>query len=218
MPSSPPNSSQSSIKHVKSLAKPYDALVEDFEKTDGRKLLAEAHEGGQVWHQDGNTGLVHAVLQAHRRQSVISLGKVYAAMPVPFLASKLETPEDETEQYLRHLITSGEIRAGLNDGGWGAPLILRFFDETRLDSNPELAERQLGHALSNQTARIKQLADDIGEVNQRLSLTREYLEHHHKAQKKSSAQAMAEEETMGDMAIDQQGSDEEDMDNSMTDA
>lgn len=153
------------------------------------------------------------VLEAHRKRAVDRLGKVFQALPLTLVAQKLEMPDTDTERYLRQLISNGSLQAKFgNSGNPDGPSILEFSDSKSTNSGVEAEESRLHSSLVSQTTRIKELADHIGEIDRRLSLTKEYIDHWRKSRNKWDQHPIPEEETVGDMAWDQGQSEDEDAD------
>ena len=163
--------------------------------------------------QDDNTGLVQSVLQAHRKRKVTRLEKVYTALPLPLVADRLELSDNDAEQYLRGLISNGSLEATLDGtASQDGSLILTFPAGRDSNVSIEAEERKLHGSLVNQTLRIKELANHIEEVDRRLGLTKEYVDHWRNVRNKWEDRAMPEEETVGDMPFDQGPSDDDEND------
>lgn len=163
----PKTADQITIKNIRSLAKPYDALVESFEKRDYKKFQAEMQVAEGWWQQDGNVGLVTEAHNALMRYRVVDLQKTYAALPVSRVASLIEVPADNTSQLLADMISRGYLKASI--AGSGADAVLRFHE-----TSPSSAA--VDDDLDLQTQRITALVAFIRDADTRLQLTKEYVE------------------------------------------
>jgi COP9 signalosome complex subunit 3 len=173
---------QATSRNVRSLAKPYECIMEAFKSRDPSRLLAEMHEGGDVWQVDATLGLIQDVYQAHRRYNVLHLGKTFAAIPVSQVISMLGTDQDgETpvQEYLQNLIASGGLSATLTPTSDGSDQILRFLPETV----SKKSEVQMEQELNNRAIQLEGLLKRIGEVEHRMHLTKEYVDNLKKLKK-----------------------------------
>lgn len=93
------------------------------------------------------------------------------------LASMVGMSVDDTEGYVRDLITQGLLDALIEPSKSGdGPSILRFLQDA--GSGPlAKSEDQLRQELVGQSRRIKALASQVDEADRRLGLTNEYFEH-----------------------------------------
>lgn len=175
---------QAVMKSIRAIAKPYDTLVEDFEKRDSRKYLAEADAGTQIWHDDGNLRLVHEAGNALLRYRVIDLQKTYAALPVSRVASHIGFAADVTLQMLQDMIRASHLHASISPGSASAAgdAVLRFHSTSTSTST---SAAQADHDLEAQTLRIRALIASVRDADRRLQLTKEYVEHAKRAKRQS---------------------------------
>ncbi|KAI9668396.1 MAG: hypothetical protein M1831_001150 [Alyxoria varia] len=212
VPQAPSTITPPTLKTMKSVSKAYDVLAEVFEESDPKKLRAEAFEGNDNWHRDGNFGLVHAVAQSHQEQMVQSLENTFTALPVYLVARRLEKSQSETEQYLKDLVSAGTLKASLscNEDGQKEP-VLRFLHSSKGDTASEAEEKQLQAQLTAQIYRLKELGQHISDADRRVAISREVVEYTRKARMKDERGA---EDAM-DLGHDVQPTDEDD-DNEMS--
>ena len=119
---------------------------------------------------------MNQVIGAFRRFSVLKLGKTYAALRISDVAKRTSSaPMDftETADYVKDLITSGQLKGTVTETGNDAgSWVLRFFD----DAAEDRSEAQQFAEISEAKERIEKLGARIRESDHKLGLTREYLE------------------------------------------
>lgn len=121
------------------------------------------------------------VLEHHRKLSVIRLGEIYAAVPISQISRTLGSSTEDAEAYVSLLIHQGLLKASLGPAkDDGAESIVTFFDNSGTAPLAK-SEEQLRFELIEQVTQIKTLDDHIKEVDRRLSLSKEYLDHVRKA-------------------------------------
>ena len=133
--------------------------------------------------QSANIGLVKQVFTSFRRFSVLKLGKTYSSMTIADVARQTSPdPNDfsETAAYLQWLISTGQLNASMVERGtthqtW----VLKFGEE--LES---LSEGQQLQELKKTEARIRDLSARVRESDQKVGLSKEYLEWSRKAEAK----------------------------------
>lgn len=199
-----------SLKTLRALAKPYDIVADAFTRNNSRKLRTEVEEAQDVFREDGNYGLVLQVVNHHQKLSVSSLGKVYAAIPLASLT--LDVPPDQGEAYVNSLINAGILNGRLEQSTEnGGPVVLRFSQDNMAGPQAK-SETQLRQELIVQANRMKGLAQHVAGVDQRISLSKEYLELVRKARKTKEDRAHEEDAmdvTYVDAPMSGQLSDEE---------
>ena len=158
---------QAVMKSIRSLAKAYDAIAEDFEKRDVRKLAAEMEAGYKIWVDDGNSRLVQELGQAVMRWRVVDLQKMYAALPVSRVATYLGYSAGATAAMLADFVRSGHLSASISQAANPDDAVLRF----HLTSTETSSEDDL----EAQTARIQALTTFVRDADRRLRLTNEYI-------------------------------------------
>lgn len=167
----------------------------------------------QALSKDSNVGLVTQVIRAYRRFSVIKLRDNYVAMKIAEVARRTSpdpTAYEETAIYVSSLISSGHLNATVilntdNHSQW----IVRFAE---LDPE-ELAcmERSRLDALAKQMDHTSALVAQVKGMDQRMSLTKEYLEHEKKAQKDKNSATNRPDISTWQMSADDFNADEEDI-------
>ncbi|KAF2878117.1 hypothetical protein BDV95DRAFT_509836 [Massariosphaeria phaeospora] len=171
------------FKQVKAASKAYDALADAFAPLNNLpKLRAQINAGKDLWKEDGNTGLVHELLDHHHRFYISRLSQTFSAIPVSKIASNVGGSNKEVTAYLESLITEGHLNARIERTD---KVILRFFLDP---THGPLAktEKQQQQALFEQTERTNMLAEQVKNADYRLSLTKEYIEHLKRLNKKTA--------------------------------
>lgn len=175
-PESPKTVSQGSLKHIKSLAKPYDCVVDAFHSHDLNKLRSEIEVGSSLWQEDGNYGLMVEVYQAFRKFTIQRLGRTFAALPLTAVARKtsVDPPEDlsETRTYLQTLIAERSLSAVLTTSESGEE-ILRFHPPSVLLRS----EIEVEKALATQTEHLHGLLRHIQDTEHRMETSKEYIDY-----------------------------------------
>jgi COP9 signalosome complex subunit 3 len=199
--SHPPRTSNvAAMKQVRAAAKPYEALADAFSTfADGsgsgsravQKLKAQINRGGPIWDEDGNTGLVRELLDHQQRVLISGLSWRYSAIPMTDVAEYTGSSVDQIVPYVKKLINEGHLNARIDQlQGPEQLVVLRFFlDPTQ--GPLAKTEKQQQQALFEQTERNNLLAAHVKSADYRLSLTREYVEHV-KRQNKKAANASSE--------------------------
>lgn len=149
-----------------------------------------------------NYGLVKQVCDAFRRFSVSRLGKTYSSLSVADVVNRtfLNMGEyHDVARYLDHLISNGQLSATLTQRGpshetW----ILRFDEEMGAKS-----EAQQLRELKDTEARLLDLSARITESDQKIGISKEYLEWCRKAEAKSKDEAPGVEELMESFTQDE---------------
>jgi len=203
----PKSASGSSVKTLKALARPYDTIVDAFTRRDSAiKLRTEVDEAQGVLEDDGNYGLALNVVNHHRKLSIRSLDRVFAA--VPLASVSLNVPPGQAEDYVNSLIAEGVLNGRLERSAEeGGPVVLRFFQDNTSGPHAK-SETELRRELAMQTNRIKELAQHVAGVDERISLTKEYLDHVRKARKNKEDRNTQEDDAM-DVSMSAQLSEEE---------
>lgn len=130
-----------------------------------------------------NLGLIQQVASAFRRFSVLRLGKTYSSITVEDVAKRTSPDPNnasETAEYLQWLISTGQLTASITQRGTGPPSwILKFAED-----GPSVSEAQQLRELNETKARIQALSARITESDQKIGLSKEYLEWCRKAEAK----------------------------------
>ncbi|ORY13308.1 hypothetical protein BCR34DRAFT_481226 [Clohesyomyces aquaticus] len=213
VPPTPRTANPQGLKAVRAVSRAYEALVEAFSQTNFfPKLKAQINAGKDTWAEDGNIGLVNELRDHQYRLYISRLSKTFSAIPVSNISSSLGGNVDELTGYLEKLIADGHLNAQIErpsqpDDG----VVLRFFlDPTQ--GPLAKTELQQQKALLEQTQRTNVLAGQVKSADYRLSLTKEYVEHLKRQNKKAASSAAgeamdttwddgveADEDLMGDM-------------------
>lgn len=181
VPEYPKPAFSATSRNIRALAKPYECIMEAFKSRDPSRLVAEMNEGQQVWHDDLTVGLIQEMYQAHRKYSVLHLGKTFAAIPVSQVVAMLAADQSGTPVpiYLQNLIANGEIRATLTPSPDGSDQILRFLPETV----SKKSETQIELDLNSRAEQLRTLLSHISELEHRMHISKEYVEHLKKLKK-----------------------------------
>lgn len=140
--------------------------------------------------KDHNTGLVLQVVDAFRRFSILKLENTYVALRIAEVAERTSPdPKNyvETAHYIMTLIKSKQLNAELNETSedpqhW----ILRFAQTPTSGPQARTEQRQYSELL-DQTRRTSRLIVHVRDVDQRLGLSKEYIDWAKKAQKTKDA-------------------------------
>ncbi|KAJ5473659.1 hypothetical protein N7475_003225 [Penicillium sp. IBT 31633x] len=201
------------VQLFQSLAKPYIILARAFEIGDLKRLEAEFDAAKGVWSADNNLGLVSQVVDAFFTQTVIKLGKTFAALTVADLAKQVfpsPVSEKVAEAAVSSLIMSRALAATLvHTRDPADPSMLRF---SAIHSLPQLAhEIDLQSQLRQERRLMGTLVDCLGETNTNLGLSDDYVDSLHKGQVWSTSSELnpiageevgleMDEDLMGDMS------------------
>lgn len=181
-PSIPKSASQSAMKNIRAVCKPYECVAEAFRSCNSQKLRAEIEAGGNIWQEEGNYGLMVEVFDAFRKFSVLRLGRTFAALPITEVA-RITSPGsasvDETGSYLESLIANGDIKATISDPDDNGDQILRFHPAATSAKSEAEVERDL----AAQTQELQSLLSHIHDTEHRMEVSREYIEYLKKLKK-----------------------------------
>lgn len=176
----PRTANSTAMRQVKSASKAYEALAEAYEQVGNlAKLKAQIKAGEEMWAEDGNQGLVQALLGSQMRAYVSQLSRTYSAIPVSKIAAHLGAEAEEIGPYLAGLIQDGQLNARLE----GTEVLRFFVDATQ--GPLARTEKQQQRALLAQTVQTQALAEQVQEADYRLWLTREVLEHAKRTNKRT---------------------------------
>ncbi|KAJ5338783.1 hypothetical protein N7452_005511 [Penicillium brevicompactum] len=166
------------VKLYQSLARPYVSLAQAFERGDMKRLRGEVDAAMEIWYMDNNFGLVTQVVDAFFRQTVVKLGKTFAALTVADLAKQIfPSPAEKmvTESDVSSLIMSGALDASLVQKQDPTELsILRF--STSL-SFPRLShELDIQSHLKKERLLMENLVRNLEEINNAIGMSEECLD------------------------------------------
>ncbi|CAI7660520.1 unnamed protein product [Penicillium discolor] len=201
------------VKVYQSLARPYVILAHAFERGDLKRLNAEIDAAKGVWCADNNLGLVYQVVGAFFSQTVIKLGKTFAALTMADLSKQVfPSPvcAEVTGSAVSSLIMSSALNATLVETKDHAETsMLRF---SSIHSLPQLSrELDLQSQLKQEMKLMETLVINLGETNNNLGLSDEYIDSLHKGQVWSGSSEVnpiiggeagleMDEDLMGDMS------------------
>ncbi|KAJ5824415.1 hypothetical protein N7447_006755 [Penicillium robsamsonii] len=201
------------VKVYQSLARPYIILAHAFERGDLKRLNAEIDAATGVWCADNNVGLVSQVRGAFFSQTVIKLGKTFAALTVADLSKQVVASPVCAEgigSAVSSLIVSRALNATLvQTKDHAESSMLRF---SSIHSLPRFShELDLQSQLRQEMSLMESLVVNLGETNNNLGLSDEYVDSLHKGQVWSGSSEVnpivggeagleMDEDLMGDMS------------------
>lgn len=132
-------------------------------------------------------GLVTEVQNSQMRSYVSRLSRTFSAIPVSNIARNLGGSAEETAQYLETLIKGGYLNARLEQSDKSeAGTVLRFFLDAAQGPLAK-TEKQQQQALFEQTLRTNILAEQVKDADYRVTLTKEFVDHVKRQNKKQGA-------------------------------
>lgn len=144
--------------------------------------------------QDGNTALVHQLIDYQTRFYITSLSETYSALPVSNISAILGSSEDELLRYLEAMIQDGTLNAQIDRTSKPElGVVLRFFLDTTQGPLAK-SEKQQRQALYDQTFRTKTLADQVKNADYLLSVSKEHVDHVRRQSKKAGAGMLGSKE------------------------
>lgn len=199
------------LKTYKALARPYDALATAFVSGKWEKLRDEAQVGDTIWRtvssifpndiiqfgrvdmilriKDSNNGLVQQVLLSFRKKAVRGLGATFAAVTTADVSQRALSNSmnvRETERYIVALaVQEGFSTSLIHPSKDPNTSMLRFLtgqSEPSIDLEVSLEEQ-----LRSQHQKLELLIQNIHTSDRKLELTKEYISHLRKAQKRNDA-------------------------------
>jgi COP9 signalosome complex subunit 3 len=121
------------------------------------------------------------------RTCVSRLSRTFSAIPVSKIASSLGGSPDEVANYLENLIKDGHLNASLEQTNKpDAGVVLRFYLDPATGPLAK-TEKQQQQALFEQTLRTNMLTEQVKDADYRLTLTKEYMEHMKRQNKRVGA-------------------------------
>ncbi|KAF3492041.1 COP9 signalosome complex subunit 3 [Arthroderma uncinatum] len=185
--SMPRGTPQYAIKAYKNLARPYEVLAEIFRDGTLQRLEAEISIGAGVWDEDNNSGLVRQLPDAYRQFSILKLEKVFAALSIPDMASRVSsesTSTAELEEFVATLIAKGQLDARLVQASDPSGASVLRFGRTNKAMDPYL-EARLWEDLVKEKIRIKSMIKNVARADLKLELGGDYIEGLGKSQRRA---------------------------------
>ncbi|KAI9707352.1 MAG: hypothetical protein M1836_000312 [Candelina mexicana] len=170
---------QQMSKAYRAIASPYEGVAEVFKSGTRSRLIEEFKVGASIWQDDGNVGLMHQVLEAHRRFAIINLEKTYSSLSVAEIAKRTSPqPNDlaETEDYIRRLILRGHLSARLSQPPDSSnPVVLTFltFPFEGSESQSEAAQNV---KLKECTELLRRLDEHVKETDKVMAQSKELID------------------------------------------
>lgn len=200
----PKPASASAMRTARSLSKEYEAVADAFKGTDHKRLAAEVHEAESEFYEACNDGLVRFVVAKHRELVVSKLASTYSRVSFGLVAQRLGISDGGAREYVQELVQQGLLEASIEKEG-ASRRVLRFNN-----AGLQKPEQQVRAELERQTRRIKELAEQVAEADQRLSMSKEWVEHTVKqSRSKGHAHEVQPDEEAMDMSFGGAGSDED---------
>jgi COP9 signalosome complex subunit 3 len=164
-------------KVFRHLALPYEVLATLFCSGSLARLRSEVNVGRELWHADGNSGLVQMLVAKYSQQHVKRLSTVYKTISVHNIgsqnhtgdAARQEEQDEEATSLVRSLIACDEVRACIKEDDAGIQYVVLGEEDVLLKE--ELVQERLSDA----TSRLEMLVRDVKEINREFQLDKEYL-------------------------------------------
>ena len=203
---SPSTTSSQANRLCQSLSRAYDGVAKVFEESlakhgNASRLIAECEAGKPVWKDDGNEGLIHHVVEAYRRFSLMNLGSIFAAMPMRLVAQHTsQTPDNvaETATYVSHLIDTGQLHAYLENSSDPTACVVRFLSPSSKSSISSDTDRFA--ALSKEIERIRKISGEARLFDREIGMSKESIA---AAKKRRAATENDNTNGTGEMDVDQ---------------
>ena len=183
--------SPANLKTLRSLAKPYECVVEAFKSGNIEQMKGEMQIAQDWWIDDSNNGLIIEVFNAFRKFAVLRLSKTFTALSITEVARRTSpNPSDlnETVHYITTLIQSGSLNAQLVTPPTEPTAIptLRFSMST-----PNRSEAEIAKALAVKTTQLQHLMRYVAENEHKLEINREYVDFLKKLKKTKDQEKIA---------------------------
>lgn len=179
------------VRSTKTMAKPYECVVEAYKTRSLERLQAEVQEGLDIWTGDANIGLVNEVINSLIRFEVIRLGETFAALPVEELARALSRTvvlePSAALKYVQQLIETGELKAEIIKSSAGSLGTVRFNQSQTVQKS----EQQISQELTLKAQELKLLLKHITDYDHQLEVSRDYVDWLLKAKKSRDADKKA---------------------------
>ncbi|KAK5082188.1 hypothetical protein LTR05_007331 [Lithohypha guttulata] len=170
------------LRHVRTIAKPYECIADAFKTNNYDTLTAEVQEGLDQWTNDANYGLMSEVLRAFSKFSVVRLGKIFAALPIEELARRVSpTPENMPGflAYIQELISTGDLKAEITSAEGDSLGTVRFLPP----SAAQKPEPQIEQELAVKARELQDLLRHVANYDHQLEVSKDYLDWLQKAKK-----------------------------------
>jgi len=114
VPDLPRVTSQSVLRISKQVGQPYDELATAYGTGSNEDLVKCVENNTEVYLKDSNMGLVGQVVSALHDQNIRKLTKTYLTLTFESIASHLQIKEEEAQQRIIRLISTGELAATIH--------------------------------------------------------------------------------------------------------
>ncbi|KIW03042.1 uncharacterized protein PV09_05694 [Verruconis gallopava] len=172
----PKATNQTVLRNVKSISRAYDTVVEVFQSGHAARLNAEIAAGNEIWHEDGNLGLIQLLVSRLPRFHILSMRDIYSAVPLTTVSSWLSIPPDTLHAFVEEMVSEGALNASIDlDSSPDSGAVLRFYSNQATGPLAK-SEKQYHAELLAQTQRTNAMAEYVKMSDRRLTLTKEYVE------------------------------------------
>jgi COP9 signalosome complex subunit 3 len=147
--------------------------------------------------------LVNQLLDHQYRFYISRLSKTYSAIPIANISNNLGGTVEELTDYLEVLIKQGHLNAQIErPDKSGLGVVLRFYLDPSQGPQAK-TEKQQQQGLFEQTQRTNTLAEQVKSADYRLSLTKEYVDHLKRLNKKAANGGEAMDTSWDDGVVDE---------------
>ena len=183
----PKTTTSAAAKAFHTIGKPYEAIAQIFETGTATRLKAEFEQGQALWHQDHNTGILLAILNAFQKFQIRNLGNVYSKISIPEIQNQIMSAEtgaklpsaQAAETLVRSMISDGTLKATLSNAP-GKPAVLTF-----VTGDPVLSEGQMRAELAAASRGVRFVTENIKVTDRMLTHEKEYIAFAKKAKAKA---------------------------------
>lgn len=171
------------VRSAKTMAKPYECVVDAYKTRNLERLSSEIQEGVDVWASDMNSGLMTEVVNSLPKFEVIRLGQTFAALPVEEIAVALSpTMAMNPQQALtlvQQLVATGALKADVIPSTTGSLGTVRFNQSQVVQQT----EDEINDQLTAKGRELKLLLKYITDYDHQLEISKDYLDWLQKAKK-----------------------------------
>lgn len=160
---------------VHTMAAPYEAVANLFERGTPRRLQAEIAAGAFRWEEDGNDGLIRLMLESYQERRIISMSSVFTTVPISYIAqasASTETGDVTTETAVIDLINAmiqrRQFHGKLTTDSNGKSFLC--FDKSEHPQD-ELMVSQIPAAIAG----VHGLMEDVRAMNRMIATEKDYL-------------------------------------------
>lgn len=184
VPPTPKLVNKGMAKILQTYAKAYEIFADIYETGDSELLMKENPDASVIFEADGNAGLAIQCLASFRKFKIAALRDTYATLSMSLLLQKGEKfitdktlgrkhqpLEQEMEQIILSMISSGELNATLSQSTDGSSIV-RFVEPSSPTQETEAANLA---ELVAQIADTQALTDLAKATSRRMGLEKEFI-------------------------------------------